>query len=73
MERVVLFALPVKEKQRAITAKLKGSSGLACECFHLYLYGLPKFDVEVDHEALKVTYSRKPSATIAHQVFYLRP
>ena len=31
----------------------------ACERFHLYLYGLPKFDLVTDHEALKVIYSRK--------------
>lgn len=26
----------------------------ACESFHLYLYGLQKFDLVTDHEALKV-------------------
>lgn len=38
----------------------------ACERFHLYLYGLPKFDLVTDHEQLKVIYSRKskPSARI---------
>ena len=25
-----------------------------CERFHLYLYGLPQFDLVTDHEALKV-------------------
>ena len=38
----------------------------ARERFHLYLYGLPQFDLVTDHEALKFIYSRKskPSARI---------
>ena len=38
----------------------------ACERFHLYLYGLPKFDLVTNHKAFKVIYSRKskPSARI---------
>ena len=42
----------------------------ACEWFHLYVYGLPKFDLVTDHEALKVIYSRKskPSARIERWV-----
>ena len=38
----------------------------ACERFHLYVYGLPEFDLVTDHEALKVIYSTKskPSARI---------
>ena len=31
----------------------------ACEWFHLYVYGLPEFDLVTDHEALKVIYSSK--------------
>ena len=47
----------------------------ACERFHLYLYGLPKFDLVTDHEALKVIYSRKskPSARIERWVLRLQP
>ena len=47
----------------------------ACERFHLYLYGLPQFDLVTDHEALKVIYSRKskPSARIERWVLRLQP
>ena len=47
----------------------------ACERFHLYVYGLPKFDLVTDHEALKVIYSRKskPSARIERWVLRLQP
>lgn len=47
----------------------------ACKRFHLYVYGLPKFDLVTDHEALKVIYSRKskPSARIEHWVLCLQP
>ena len=47
----------------------------ACERFHLYLYGLPQFDLVMDHEALKVIYSRKskPSAQIERWVLCLQP
>ena len=47
----------------------------ACERFHLYLYGLAKFDLVTDHEALKVIYSRtsKPSARIERWVLRLQP
>lgn len=47
----------------------------ACERFHLYLYGLPQFDLVTDHEALKVIYSRKskPSARIERWVLCLQP
>ena len=43
----------------------------ACERFHLYLYGLPQFDLVTDHEALKVIYSKKskPSARIERYRF----
>ena len=47
----------------------------ACERFHLYLYGLPQFDLVTDHEALKVIYSKKskPSARIERWVLRLQP
>ena len=47
----------------------------ACERFHLYLYGLPQFDLVTDHEALKVIYSSKskPSARIECWVLRLQP
>ena len=47
----------------------------ACERFHLYVYGLPKFDLVTDHEALKVIYSTKskPSARIELWVLRLQP
>ena len=47
----------------------------ACERFHLYLYGLPQFDLVTDHEALKVMYSKKskPSARIERWVLRLQP
>ena len=47
----------------------------ACERFHLYVYGLPKFDLVTDHEALKVIYSTKskPSALIERWVLRLQP
>ena len=47
----------------------------ACERFHLYVYGLPKFDRVTDHEALKVIYSTKskPSARIELWVLRLQP
>ena len=47
----------------------------ACERFHLYVYGLPKFDLVTDHQALKVIYSRKskPSARIERWVLRLQP
>lgn len=47
----------------------------ACERFHLYLYGLPEFDLVTDHEALKVIYSTtsKPSARIERWVLRLQP
>ena len=47
----------------------------ACGRFHLYLYGLPQFDLMTDHEALKVIYSRKskPSARIERWVLRLQP
>ena len=46
-----------------------------CERFHLYVHGLPKFDLVTDHEALKVIYSRKskPSARIERWVLRLQP
>ena len=47
----------------------------ACERFHLYLYGLPQFDLVTDHEALKVIFSKKskPSARIERWVLRLQP
>ena len=47
----------------------------ACERFNLYLLGLPTFDLVMDHEALKVNYSRgsKPSARIERWVLRLQP
>ena len=47
----------------------------ACERFHLYVYGLPKFDLVTDHEALKVIYSTKskPSARFELWVLRLQP
>ena len=47
----------------------------ACERFHLYVHGLPKFDLVTDHEALKVIYLRKskPSARIERWVLRLQP
>ena len=47
----------------------------ACERFHLYVYGLPKFDLVTDNEALKVIYLRKskPSARIERWVLRLQP
>ena len=47
----------------------------ACERFHLYVYGLPKFDLVTDHEALKVIYSTKskPSALIERWVLRHQP
>ena len=45
----------------------------ACERFHLYVYGLPKFDLVTDHQALKVIYleKSKPSARIERWVLRL--
>ena len=47
----------------------------ACERFDLYLCGLQTFDLVMDHEALKVIYSRgsKPSARIVRWVLRLQP
>ena len=47
----------------------------ACERFHLYLYGLPQFNLVTNHEALKVIYSNKsrPSARIEQRVLRLQP
>lgn len=47
----------------------------ACECYNLYLHRLPTFDLEADHEALKVIYLRssKPSARIESWVLILQP
>ena len=47
----------------------------ACERFHLYVYGLPKFEIVTDHEALKVIYSTKskPSSRIERWVWRLQP
>ena len=44
----------------------------ACERFHLYLYGLPKFDLVTDHEALKVIYSTKPKPSARIELWVLR-
>ena len=47
----------------------------ACERFHLYVHGPPKFDLVTDHEALKVIYSTKskPSARIERWVLRFHP
>ena len=47
----------------------------ARERFHLYVYGLPKFDFVTYHEALKAIYSRKskPSTRIERWVLRLQP
>ena len=44
----------------------------ACERFHLYVYGLPKFDLVTDHEALKVIYSTKPKPSARIELWVLR-
>ena len=47
----------------------------ACERFHLYVYGLSRFELVTDHEALKVIYSTrsKTSARIERWVLRLQP
>ena len=47
----------------------------ACERFNLYLCGLPEFDLETDHQALKTIYGprSKPSARIEQWVLRLQP
>ena len=48
----------------------------ACERFHLYLYGLPEYELVIcDHEALNVSYSTrsKPSARIERWALRLQP
>ena len=45
----------------------------SCERFHLYLYGLPEFDLVTHHQALKTIYgpTSKPSARIERWVLRL--
>ena len=71
----VSLRLSQAERRYSQTEKEALALAWACECFHLYLYGLPKFDLVTDHEALKVIYSRKskPSARIERWVLHLQP
>ena len=75
--RAVCYAsrsLSQVERRYSQTEKEAPALVWACERFHLYLYGLPQFDLVTDHEALKVIYSRKskPSARIERWVLRLR-
>ena len=75
--RAVCYAsrsLSQVERRYSQTEKEAPALVWACERFHLYLYGLPQFDLVTDHEALNVIYSRKskPSARIERWVLRLR-
>ena len=54
----VSCSLSQLERRYSQTEKEAPALVWACGRFHLY-FGLPKFDLVTDHEALKVIYSRK--------------
>ena len=54
--RAVCYAsrtLSPVERRYSQTEKKALALVWACERFHLYVYGVPKFDLETDHETLK--------------------
>ena len=76
--RTVCYASrTLSQVERRYSQREKGALALvwACERFHLYVYGLSRFEPVTDHEALKVIYSTrsKPSARIERWVLRLQP